>query len=527
MDRQTLIEEKRQRLQQLRQRRYDTSGNLVEQLLQKHLPVAVEKKLVDVAVQVDFVHGEETDRYEKPAVVKEETQCTTFDKAIQAVPLEPEVKPPPKNEVKKSSKALNLNKVIEVRDVQQVSKFDEYVKNYQKVVQNRSYSKSFETIQRIHEVDRKVNQIVFCHHYPDLVMVTYSNTQGFSKLASPGLSIIYSISTKMPQFYLTCSSPITSILFDKIDHHKVIAGMSDGRICIWNLREATNSDLELLPVLISPMISSVITSPFDVEQHVLPIVSLFQNTADGSNSIISISLDGVINVWSTNLLALPKQDSIRLVDPNATRFREHIRISQAIEITSDDVYLPNAHDEPNSFLNQFVIVSEAGNIVKLCNDKSKKYMEVAEKDSLSTGVIAFKLLSEKYIITSNFDWNLRLWDINSANYIVDIPTTSLIFLIAIRPKYSLQFVTVGVNNSTSQSVVEYWDLNKKLLAPICSIQIEGDHLAASIVFDPSGETMIIGFENGSIVQIGIDANLLNAQVNEQQENGIQSYLSTL
>lgn len=570
MDRQTLLEEKRKRLAQLRQRRYDTSGDLVEQLLQKHLqsPPIVGKK-IDVAVQVDFIEFEHQQTHEKQELLIPEKQCNTFDKGIQAVPFEehPEHQEQEQQQQQQSEqqddgeqqykKKLNghAKEAMETGDLQrtmclnkvdihkEVSKFDEYICNRKEFSMKLTGSSAFDTIAEINEIDRKVTSIIFSQHYPELVIVSYSsNTNGsFSKSLthnSPGLCIIYSVGDNIiPQFYLTCPSPITAIMFDKIDLFKIIGGMSDGRLCIWNLKEYTTGSLELSPMLTSPMISSVFKSPFDVQQHVLPIVGLFQSTSDGSNSIISVSLDGIINVWSTNLLALPKQDSIKLIDSNIqdiTRFRETIRVSKAVEIFPETVFMTNVSYEPNHFLKNLVIATEAGTIVKLSNDKAKNYIEFiesVEKDTIVTsGVITPKLLLEKYLITSNYNWFIRLWDISTKSYIINIPTTSLVFLIAVRCKYQFQFVTVGVNSSTNTSVIDYWDLNKKLFSPLCSIPLKNDEIATSIDFDPSGGSILVGFENGSLMHIGVDTQLLNEQINEQNittEDGIERYLSAL
>lgn len=561
MDRQSVIEEKRQRLKQLKERRYGTSGDLVDQLVKKH----TEKLLKDVAIQVGDTTtggGITATAIDNDATIDAEVgvspdltelECTRFDKGIQAVPILPD--PPKPTELKKSKKAINLK----VEPEKQISRYD--------AIKTRDVSSTPLSNVSLRQFNRKITKVLFSRSLP-LFLVVYApnpdfvgDIPSFSRMNgvsgdqhggsessgepdqavssslgfSPGLCVIYSTGTKItPEFYISCSSPITSIIFDEIDHYKVIAGMSDGRICIWNLKESKDG-LESLPVLVSPMISSITSSPFDIHQHVLPIVALFQTTADGNNSIISVSLDGIINVWSTNLLALPKQDSIKILDPNSpdlSRFRENLRMNQVIELTNENYFASNSHSH-NEFLNNFIVVNEGGKISKLSNDKSKKYIdfiENVEKDNIITdGVITLKSLLETYILTSNYDWHLRLWDINSKKYTINIPTTSLIFLLAVRPKNAFQFITVGVDNVSKSSIIQYWNLNKKLFASIYTIPHDYTNLVTSIEFSPSGNSIILGFEDGEIVQLGVDSIGLDEQTKKFQstEDGIQNYFSKL
>jgi len=554
MDRQSLLEEKRRRLAQLRQRRQETSPNLVEELLEKHQH-APGPKLVNVGIQVDL-KLEEITTISVPVSANELKECTKFDKAVQATPivLEEPVQPhsvPKSKSIEADLKPTSKPAPSQTATQKDTSYFDTYCKSRpQELVSSHSFVNSFDVVSKVPPVaGRKVNQIQFSAKFPELFVASYfpvdnslSQSGGGDNDNSSGLAIIYSISESQiePQFRLCCSSPISSIIFDKIEPSKVIAGLTDGRICIWNLNDSLMAKSEILPMLSSPLISTIIESPFAVQQHILPIVALFQITDDGNNSVLSISLDGVLNVWSTNLLALPKQDSIRF-DPSEedlSHFHEQPQIVKAILLDSEKVVSNKSQDTPdeNKFLERLVVANGAGTIYKMSNMKAKKYVDStheinAETSTSSTNaIISIKTLLDKYLITSNYDWHLRLWDLQSKYPIVEIPTDALIFLIAVRPKSQLQFVTVGVDAQATHPLIQFWDLNKKLLKPLFDVPlVEDDIIATSISFGSKGDRLVIGFNDGSIVSVELNEELLNQQVaslNVQPEDGINAYLAT-
>jgi dynein intermediate chain len=556
MDRQSLLEEKRRRLAQLRQRRQETSPNLVEELLEKHQHAGGSgTKLVNVGIQVDL-KVEEITTVSAPISSNDLKECLTFDKAVQATPimydepvktifvLEPKNSEPDLKSVPKPGPSQTVKQ-------KDTSYFETYCKSRpQELHSNHEFVTSFDVVNKVPPVKgRKVNQIQFSAKFPELLVASYfpvdnslSHSGAGDNDNSSGLAIVYSIGESQfePQFHLCCSSPISSIIFDKIEPNKIIGGLTDGRICIWNLNDSIAAKSEILPMLSSPLISTIIESPFAVQQHILPIIALFQITDDGNNSVLSISLDGVLNVWSTNLLALPKQDSIRFdpTEEDLSHFHEQPQIVKAILLDSEKVVSNRSQDTPDEtrFLERLVVANGAGTIYKMSNMKTKKYVRSTHEidseitTSSTNAIVSLKPLLDKYVITSNYDWHLRLWDLQSKHPIVDIPTDALVFLIAVRPKGQLQFVTVGVDAQTTHPLIQFWDLNKKLLGPLFDIPlVENDIIATSVSFDSRGDRLIIGFNDGSIISVEVSDKLLNQQIasqNVQPEDGINAYLAT-
>ncbi|ODV79566.1 WD40 repeat-like protein [Suhomyces tanzawaensis NRRL Y-17324] len=585
MDRQSLLEQKRQRLQELKLRRLGSPVNdeaKIELLIQKLADTP--KVGVSIGVQVDPINhavaevlGLAVEGHKAPKIEKE---CLTYDKAVQTIPVVIEHKtvspqttsPKPETEVILVVEDVNeeeLNNAVKesIKLVHRinVSEIKTDWVDYTKRLDNTSHTSNKHTFDitpyTTHShVEQTRNRPVCCMdfspHHPELFVVAYSHSD--LKNSSPGLAIIYSVKEDkvFPEFYLHCTSSISCIKFDQVTSTKIIGGLSDGKIVIWNLEEINSRSVAVLPTLITPMFSMLTShnsghsSNIDFKHHTSAITSLIQLNIDGNDSIVSFSLDGTINTWSTNLLASPSLDSVKLAKDGPTNeftnFKETFRILKAIALTSGD---RTSHINLNisgghQFLNDIVVVSDSGTLFQLSSQESQEFIKfsheerVIEEDSYSSypnDITDFQKLPSgsrgPYLITSNLDWTFKIWSPSSKTPLMSIPTKSLVLRIAIRPNRNFQFVTLGLmsDSNLKKSVLEFWDLESTLFKPVFEIPVPGDiGFATTVSFNQDGSKLLAGFGDGSFIQWPIVEESLRTIIDAHRENkldeGILYYL---
>ncbi|KAL6015421.1 hypothetical protein ACNR9Z_003090, partial [Candidozyma auris] len=274
IDRQALLEQKRQRLLELKQRRLQKEkedaeradaerskspniSDLGQQEIAK--PQKLEVKRVDVSVQV----GESTS---KPSLqyTAEQSSVLRFDKVIQvefdevqsmedreearresdefAEPIVPHSPEPSKAEVVNEALASQLEEKLRFP----FSKLRLGIREEKEI---RSVGDSpFVVEQQLGGfLDRPIVSVKTTPQFPELILVAYgaSDTKSPDLTDSKGLAIIFNTSTEsiFPEFFLHCTSPIAAIAFDKTDAFRIICGMENGRLALWDLTNVKPNQL--------------------------------------------------------------------------------------------------------------------------------------------------------------------------------------------------------------------------------------------------------------------------------------------
>lgn len=582
MDRQSLLEKKRQRLQELKQRRLGGSSGDVSQvdLLLEKLDEP-KKNQVSVGIQVGTMEPIGKTEVQQQDTEKENVR---YDKAIQATETRVETTvEPPRSLVKEAPQVEEVDEVeVNVAIYEAMKRLDVYesetaidnprgthdihdsktpnISNDVPDSESKLYDDfPFKLVGVVSATTRPVSCIDVSPHFKDVVVVSFAPSDSSE---SPGLAVIYNFSTK-EEYVLHSTSPIVQIRFDKVNSHKVIGGLVDGKVVIWDLeikslapskvpathlstKSLGSSKLPLLPLLSTPPFSTLSSSSIKsntgitFDHHTLPITSIHQLRIDANDSIVSFSLDGVINLWSTNLLASPVADSIRLFLPvqsgEFTNFREAVRITNALVV--DDKRNISLTSEDFKFLGNVIVSSQRGEIFHLSNVRKNGYINctfnLKEELTNITTDIAFLPNDNKdvYFITSNLDWTLKVWStekpLNKDPLV--IPTDCLVEKLASRPQHANQLVTLGLTNKSSRksTLLQFWDLEYKLFGCIFEIPVEKDFVGTTIEFSEDGSKLLVGSSKGEILMFEIDDKMLvdRIQATEkiEMDEGFVKYL---
>ncbi|CAH2353219.1 hypothetical protein CLIB1423_09S05468 [[Candida] railenensis] len=655
MDRQTLLEQKRQRLQELKSRRINSQTSVAPEKNASEIDDLVErmqvipKTMVSVGVQTDphesVPNNEETERYSQPPKMGK----ITFDKGVQAVPIatdhfaeqqnidsakENEIQSGSKNEQNLTDDSLseeidfeNLNSEVSksLKTLNKLLVQESQEPNYFSVNENQptdlGYTISNSISALIHSNTipgiggRAVKCMDVCQSHPELIVVSYAARNEYHTINdsnrgrddgngasldrmknSPGCAGVYNIGGKSPvlEFYLLATSSISSIKFDRGQPNKVIGGLSNGRVVIWELQNNGHS-IVLLPSLVSPILSTSSNSlirkgkgsdSIFFQNHTNPVSSIVQDsdlgTHDNNRPAITASVDGIINLWSTSILAAPKVDSLQLYKPltvdeeqltsggNFTSSgpkekllitsmillnhlqQQHSNSSSAAASSSANTTSSNEISEQHAFLNKTIVGCQDGNLYKLCNNKkSKQFIQSSSMLSESEHSMV-TTLTELHInngsnnnahnqftiiITTGIENGFKVWQVtdDSIRKVAFVHTNYTLVNALSRPQKGFQFISLGLQPSASSSthvspVIEIWNLQKKLMNSILTLdipEIARESVPTTMEFSDSGDSLYVGFNDGNVLVWNVDDLLLEdtAELNPKIDDGIEKLLS--
>lgn len=553
MDRQALLEKKRQRLLELQQRRAGVhAAGSIEELLP--VPESVSVK-VDFGVQVDLLPTQSKEVH-RPIPIQHNLDVLRFDKGVQTnfedVETETVQHKEEIEEVKEVEVEAELPPSQQVEDALK-DQFEQLGLRFSdlrlglKQESAQTLDNSDVPFKEVHGIskflERPVVAVATTKRFPNILLVAYGRPRAkqprLSVLSLPGLAVIFNRDPKdspVPEFFLQCISPISTIIFDEADPFRVIAGLSNGRLVMWDLTSVKPTQIAILPTLqSSTLVSSAEKNHRKFIRHVSPIIFLQQLDADKS-SVISICSEGVINVWSTNLLAFPKLASVR-VAAESSSLQRLLALNSAVLVQSifhhSDAGASQSSPEFR-FLKQIALGSINGTIYRTWNNKEKLYVRSAllPESGRAGGVTALVELkhdaTESLLLSAHLDWNLRLWNYND-DLLHTIPTFTIVTSISLRPNHWSQFVTVGsVKPPEACICIEFWDLQVRLMGPVLSIPVSGTQsLLAVAHFNHDGSELMVALDRGDVVVWAVDEAVLDARLEQSAFEGGVTLLSDI
>lgn len=554
MDRQALLEEKRQRLQQLKQRRAEAASNVasiapIETLPSPKTPPPVHS--ISVAIQTDPFVAPYSEP-DLPLIVKKET--ISLEKGVQVTPLQNSESPKltPLAEITRSVSTESLRYDTAVNEPAVNTLLRESIKQLNAVSYGRrDYSAPTASVSNAgHETacgflsqcnhgeknGRPVNALDASLHFPELIVVAYGDPLVPNEATdiTPGLAIVYNTSTDpiFPEFFLHAISTITSIVFDKSMSNRVYAGLKNGQLVMYDFSQRTSTKTGLLPSLTTPMYSLTRAMPSkSYKYHSSAIVLILQVAVEGNDLIVLSSGDGVINVWSPNLLAHPRLDLLQLFEP--TDQLEMVAIKRPLSIRkmivhndlNDSIHAPT---KSSHYLNTLIVASNSLHLLQLCSDPKHSYIDWKLACNITDMILLQLSPKMTCIVSANLDWSLLIFIVPQKPIIV--PTRSIVLRVAARPHHHKQFVTLGTTSNASQLdlAIEFWDLESRLFSAIMSVPVSRVGInATTIWFDTTGENVLVGFADGYILMWNIDQNRLSHHqpLGVDIDKGIDIYLS--
>lgn len=577
MDRQQLLEKKRQRLLELKLRRSAVSvvdSSVPEPSAEALLP----PPKVDFSVQVDPpkppVSQASTPRIQSPVPqgthkIHKSVQTdlvSSADSMRGFVEVIPEVVPPLPSSPEPMPKEQVIHQALEKQllslgysEIRMGIKHVSAPASYSRIPFNMSVS-----IPKF--LGRSIACVATTTHHPSLILVAYGKplqtndkplqtndkalqTNDKALLTNDkarqskeaveslsGLAVLFNRSTDSvtPEFFLQCTSAISKVAFDKSDPFRVVAGLENGRVVMWDLTAVAPTQVAVLPTLQTSYISSLTEkSLLNFVHHVSPIIFMKQLSTGSlqDSAIVTICEDGVINVWSPNFFALPKFSSIEL----SPRQNDMMLITDALLSSHPPlVSQERLHDTPEyRFLDLIVMASANGVIYRLTNQKENNHVGSEWKDHIngavhSSAVTSLVELPNSLVLSAHSDFFLRVWHSALNKLLTAIPTTTLISTLLGRPGHPSQVVTLGTLRIPDLGLcVELWDFDVDIKGPVFNIPTRKETSSVAS-FSENGNELVLGYDDGEVDIWKIDDSILLNYIASlyPEAEGIESLAST-
>ncbi|KAI7277886.1 cytoplasmic dynein intermediate chain [Hortaea werneckii] len=312
---------------------------------------------------------------------------------------------------------------------------------------------------------RMISGMDFSPKFPELLCTSYTKSQA-SPHAPPGLLNVWNLHLKgRPEYSLHATSDLLSCLFHPHHPSLILGGTYSGQLCLWDTRARHHRTGE--PVQRTPLTGGR-------TGHAHPIYSLAVVGTQNASSIISVSTDGVVCAWSTDMLTLP-QEYLELHSPNPSAFK------------TDDV-APTCLSFPASDPTMFLAGTEQGAILPIHRydragakagvDTRTSYLgHMAPITALDFHPSRGKIDLGDLFISSGMDWTIKLWrskpasststTISGQNEIVrpilDIQREDTVYDVRWSPTKPSIFGSVDGSGS-----LDIWDVNLSSEIPVAS-----------------------------------------------------------
>lgn len=158
---------------------------------------------------------------------------------------------------------------------------------------------------------RMLSAIDFSPKFSELLCTTYTKSQQ-SPYTPPGLLNVWNLHLKgRPEYSLHATSDILSCLFHPHHPNLILGGTYSGQLCLWDTRARNQRTRE--PVQRTPLMGGR-------SGHAHPIYSLAVVGTQNASSVVSVSTDGVVCAWSTDMLTFP-QEYLELHSPHPSALK--------------------------------------------------------------------------------------------------------------------------------------------------------------------------------------------------------------
>ncbi|WPG97634.1 cytoplasmic dynein 1 intermediate chain 2 [Acrodontium crateriforme] len=244
---------------------------------------------------------------------------------------------------------------------------------------------------------RMISAIDFSPKFPELFCTSYSKSQQ-SPHTPPGLLNVWNTHLKgRPEYSLQATSDLLSCLFHPHHPSLILGGTYSGQLCLWDTRARHQRTGE--PVQKTPLTGGR-------TGHAHPVYSLSVVGTQNASSIVSVSTDGVVCAWSTDMLTLP-QEYLELHAPTPSAYK------------TDDV-APTCIAFPASDPTYFLAGTEQGAILpvhrydragaKAGVDARCQYLgHAAPVTGLDFHPSKGKIDLGDLFVSSAMDWTVKLW----------------------------------------------------------------------------------------------------------------------
>ncbi|KAJ6233132.1 cytoplasmic dynein 1 intermediate chain-related [Anaeramoeba flamelloides] len=308
--------------------------------------------------------------------------------------------------------------------------------------------------------NRSITDLNWSLKHPELMLASYSETYDKNPDEPEGVILLWSLTLPTrPEFVFTCQSQITTAIFSTFQPSIVIGGTNSGKILVWDSRKKET------PVMRSS------------QKHTHPIYGLSIVGSENEHSLVSISNDGRVCIWSLDNLNTP----IEILD-----------LGQKIQ-KQTNLISPTTMFFPENEITSFFVGCENGSIFSVLPHAKKDKLRSEYKGHTGpiTGIDFHRAKGEinfsDLYLTSSVDWSINLWSKSTTSPLLTFEESNeYIYDVKWSPIHPSLFVSV---NGRGELFV--WDFNRDNEEPLIKIKAS-ESAINKCRWSQDGKKIIIG-----------------------------------
>ncbi|CRG96767.1 Dynein intermediate chain 2, ciliary, putative [Plasmodium gallinaceum] len=314
-----------------------------------------------------------------------------------------------------------------------------------------------------------VTDIKFHPFYEDLFAISFKNND--SKINMGILCCFTFKNTKSPEHFLKTNFHIHSIEWSSVNYSIIIIGLSNGNICIYDLKKKKKDRL---------IFESNLRELYN--RDIISQIIFHQNT----KIFYSVSYDGNIFQWKYNN-KFTVGEKLLALEKDMDNLNGCLNIMHTQSITCIDF---------NPFqMNLFLIGTNKGKIYLYSSTYSDHYLNLYNEHSMSINSISYNKFKKNIFISSSYDWTIRIWHQNRQKSLIIFDIKECVYDVSWSPFLSTCFFVISANNCGKIHIYDLSiDINKAIISEI----ITKKKKLRKLCTNKFNDVVLIGEENGYI-----------------------------
>eukprot|EP00817_Percolomonadidae_sp_ATCC50343_P005702 CAMPEP_0117427296 /NCGR_PEP_ID=MMETSP0758-20121206/7174_1 /TAXON_ID=63605 /ORGANISM="Percolomonas cosmopolitus, Strain AE-1 (ATCC 50343)" /LENGTH=657 /DNA_ID=CAMNT_0005212851 /DNA_START=18 /DNA_END=1991 /DNA_ORIENTATION=+ len=351
---------------------------------------------------------------------------------------------------------------------------------------------------------KHVTGLSWNNYYSDLFAVSYGSYD-FLKQGAGAVCCFSLKNPSYPEYQFSTSVGVTSIDFHPEHHSLLCAGLYNGSVAIYDIRQKGNS----------PLIQSSVHS--GQHQDVVWQV-LWDRHSSSSPSFTSVSGDGRVTNWKMAKNELQHNDlmqfygttsksskngllyntmnlnlSVTQQQDAVDQLQEHIRSQSSCSCAS---FHPS---QPQMYL----AGTETGDIHRCSKAYNSQSLQVYHGHSMAVYATRWNSFADSMFLSASADWTVKLWDMNLSDPLMTFDLGAGVGDVTWAPYSATVFAAV-----TDDGKVHVYDLNVNKHDSLCEQLVVKKAKLTHIEMNPSEPVILVGDDKGLVQTLKLSPNLI-------------------